>query len=165
MFGQFGHYKDKEAKRKKTGVTKEKNWLAGWDRTRHIAFLTFVICRRNVGTMKGEEDVCIFAGVQDIANWLFSEMANLYERMSCQGQCGRVENLNWLCYSHLFAVVNDCLRQRYELRRKNISSWNYVINSSYVNKNDGTDKMLSSSPRVRGKRNKSCPSRYRSKAR
>jgi hypothetical protein len=68
MFGQFGHYKDKEAKREKTGVTKEKRRLAGCDRTRLVAFLTFVICRRNDGTMKGEEDVGIFAGVQDIAN-------------------------------------------------------------------------------------------------
>lgn len=67
MFRQFGHNKNKEAKGKKTGVTKEKK-LAGCDRTRHIAFLTFVICRGNFRMMKGEEDVRIFAGVQDIAN-------------------------------------------------------------------------------------------------
>ena len=68
MFGQFARNKDKEAKRKKTGVTREKKRLAGCNSMRHIAFLTFVICRRNVRLMKGEEDVGIFAGVQDIAN-------------------------------------------------------------------------------------------------
>lgn len=37
--------------------------------------------------MKGEENVRIFAGAQDIANGFFSEMADLYERMSCQEPC------------------------------------------------------------------------------
>ena len=66
MFEQFGHNKDNGGPReKKTGVKKR---LAGCDWTRHIAFLTFVICRRNVRMMKGEEDVHIFAGIQNIPN-------------------------------------------------------------------------------------------------
>ena len=68
MFGQFGHNKDKEAKREKNRGNQRKKGLAGCDRTRHIAFLTFVICRRNVRMMKGEENVRIFVGVQNIAN-------------------------------------------------------------------------------------------------
>ena len=67
--GNLGIIKIREPREKKKNRRyQRKIRLAGCDRTRHIAFLTFVVCRRSVRMMKGEEDVCIVAGIQDIPN-------------------------------------------------------------------------------------------------
>jgi hypothetical protein len=66
--GNLGIIKIREPRgEKKNRRYQRKIRLAGCDRTRHIAFLTFVI-RRTVRMMKGEEDVRIVVGIQDIPN-------------------------------------------------------------------------------------------------